>query len=267
MKRLDVVTYRTPADLGAEVLSYAHLVPDRLDDHYGETPRADVVRTFASGAGDKGHGESVRQVLAAMRDGLPAPNLPRWERTVAGALPVVGAYMSGSPRAMMGRRPSQATPVRVVASVAASQGWSAEEVAKRGAAVAALVARLSASRPVELWISCELRTDDHVARAYRVRIPSAPLDVDRVAHALCSIEVLRKLFFTLSHGRAGEKDGCLGWAFGLSAAEQYAGARKAFNLTERDVYVPGMVWGRADDNAEILRDPVAWVAKTVAGLK
>lgn len=197
-------------------------------------------------------GDMVRGLSAAM----PAPPSPAWIRKPAGVLPSVPAYLAGSPAAMLDRRKVQAGPVRVVASLSASAMWDPEHMEKRGAAIAALVARLAQRRPVELWASAELGNPD---RLYMVRIPTAPLDVAAVGYALAGVGVLRRLLFGVHYLTSnsdsipwprpeGVQPGSPAWAGRL---------REGLGLGPGDVYIPPGFGSPSGHPA--ITDPVRWV--------
>jgi len=197
-------------------------------------------------------GDMVRSLSAAM----PAPPSPAWIRKPAGVLPSVPAYLAGAPAAMLDRRKVQAGPVKVVASLSASAMWDPEHMEKRGATIAALVARLAQRRPVELWASAELGNPDLL---YMVRIPTAPLDVDAVGYALAGVGVLRRLLFGVHYLTSGSDS--IPWPRpeGIPAgAPAWAGKlREGLGLGPGDVYIPPG-FGSPEDHPA-LADPVRWV--------
>lgn len=78
----------------------------------------------------------------------------RWQHDFGGAFPCVPSYLGGSPMNMMNRRVRQhaKNPVRMFISIATSAGITAEQVQKRGIAVACLAQYLAVQRPVELYV-------------------------------------------------------------------------------------------------------------------
>ena len=82
-----------------------------------------------------------------------------WVPSIYGAYPVVPEFLAGSPSSMWrGTRPSDASPVAVWVDLTCSGGFSAKDMEKRGTAILALVMKLQAIRPVDLYlVSCVQR--------------------------------------------------------------------------------------------------------------
>jgi hypothetical protein len=245
----------------AAMLDAVEAVPEYTGSRTGDSgwhgPKdwGQTVQAFG-GRGCPDIGKRVGALVLNLASRLPAPPRPQWVRRPAGVLPVVPAYLAGTPAAMLDRRKIQAGPVKVVASVGASASWDPDSMAKRGAAVAALVARLAQVRPVELWISAELGAPNVVTLC---RVPTSPLDVDAVGYALAGTEVFRRFMIGLQEVRQPSYDGS--WTHAgdgfVTGASWTAGIRQALGLTGSDVYVPPAYGSPRGHPA--LEDPVRWV--------
>lgn len=113
---------------------------------------------------------------------------------VAGGVPNVPAVLANQPLFMRQRRriESQQAPLTVYVDLVSSAGIKAEDMAKRGAAVLALVRILASKRPVNLWAGCTsgLNRDGSTDLSGIVYpIDTAPLDLARAAHILTNQSV------------------------------------------------------------------------------
>lgn len=121
--------------------------------------------------------------------GLKAVTVP----AVAGGVPCVPAYLAGSPMAMRVRKRRVHDRGEVVLCV---EGWTSSEapsaaVARRGAAVLALVRALSSVRPVRI-VSYAASGSDERAFLYTLPIDSAPIDLARAAWVFSAPEFVRR---------------------------------------------------------------------------
>lgn len=171
-----------------------------------------------------------------------------------GYVPIVPAYLAGRPDAMLGLDDDM-TPegvIKVFVAVNASGAASAEQLAKRGAAIMALVEALQMIRPVELF-ACHCPGSDSTPFVGRVqcRMGVTPMDLSEVAASFHPL-VYRAAFFTLSRWNLGS------WSDGFPKSSiSMTGMVEA---TEEDIAVP-QLWAPSSD--EILKDPAAWVKARV----
>jgi hypothetical protein len=133
-----------------------------------------------------------------------------WRDSVAGPFANVPAYIAGQPLSMrMRMRDTNASaPLCVVMDTTSGATVSAEQIARRGSAVLALVRLLAVSRPVELWTLCALDADGHKTKNAifsLVRIETAPLDLARAAYCMTHAAFPRMLQGEIArlHGYAG----------------------------------------------------------------
>lgn len=188
------------------------------------------------------------------------PELPGavWDAGICGVMPLVPAYLAGSPVCMLARQEIQTTasPLRVFASVCASGGLTPSELEARGVAVLALCRKLSAVRPVELHLFAELG-DQGIGLFPTIQLDTSPLDLPTATYALTHPAFLRKLCFAWAyqHGWHGR------WAWAMSPTSKGAQAktRAAIGLEEQDLLIPG-----AFSEDESVRNPVRWVNEQLA---
>jgi hypothetical protein len=94
----------------------------------------------------------------------------------------------------------QGRVVRILVPVTYNGGTSVESIRRRGAAIAALIDALASSNySCEIWAmgvssACE-GPASRLAYAVQVQSASTPLDIERVAFALCHAGILRRLIF------------------------------------------------------------------------
>lgn len=120
-----------------------------------------------------------------------------WADDVTGVIPNVPAFLAGVPCNMRRRirlEDSGRPPIAIIADVVASAACEAGEMARRGAAILALVRALSAKRPVELWAMGGLDATNG-AVYIAARIDTTPLDLSLAAFALCHAAFSRQLCF------------------------------------------------------------------------
>ena len=250
-----VIRYGSPTAMLAAAEAVDNHYREATDGWYGSRNWDATVEAFR-GRGCPRIGTKVGELVRTLGASMPAPPRPQWVRRPAGVLPSVPAYLAGAPAAMLDMRKVAQGPVKVVASVGASVSWTPEDMTRRGAAIAALVARLARTRPVELWVSSELGAPNTLEL---VRIPTAPMDVNAVGYALADPGVFRRLFLGLKVQRApqyggqwmdvpGERTGSPGWSRKV---------RECLQLTAADVYIPPAFGSPHLHLAST--DPVQWV--------
>lgn len=108
-----------------------------------------------------------------------------WQTTdsIIGAVPNIGAYLSGSPVCMRMRKRTvrEAAPLAIVVDLTTSAGISASDMSRRGTVILAAARVLSAVRPVELWAFAGLGRRDGGATFAGHRIDTTPIDLARAA--------------------------------------------------------------------------------------
>ena len=182
----------------------------------------------------------------------------QWEQSVAGFIPCVPAYLSGSPESMY--RPvevqSDRAPVRVFASVCVSAGISTDNLEKRGIAILALCQKLTSIRPVELYLYADMGGSGWACIPC-IKVETSPLDLSTATYALSGAAFLRQLCFAWAHERGWETE----WAWGRdpNSSDAQSKTRKLLGLEDTDLLIPG---GYADD--PIIKKPVEWLNKQIS---
>lgn len=156
--------------------------------------------------GDLSRVEASDRMLARLEDIAPQSTGHETFNVVAGGVPNVPAYLSGSPVNMRMRRRvlSEGAPVAVLANGFFSAGVDHKTIERRGAAIMALVRLLSASRPVTLYWYM-LVSDNGKPSLTTVPIETAPLDLARAAWMLTAPEAFRQTAFPIHREAIDEK--------------------------------------------------------------
>jgi hypothetical protein len=202
-------------------------------------------------------------MLREVEDKVPVMSSGRaWVNSVAGAVPDVQAYLSGSPMSMRRRVKVQSdtSPLVIVMDLASSGGIDGALVQKRSAALLALVRVLSGRRPVELYVGStgdagprgEWRDRD--ASYLWIRVDTSPLNLSR-ASFLCSVTCCRGLMYAAQRWQGHGYEGRWPYAAGvLKHADFETVVRTAFPHAGDVLAVPGIY---IDDPA--VKDPIGWV--------
>jgi hypothetical protein len=227
-----------------------------------------------------GNDSAVRDAEALL--GRLALNLEtsRWVDVadVAGCYPVVPEALAGEPECM--RTPAtqgdESAPLSVFVDLTCSGGVKAKDMRTRGVAALAAVMALAAVRPVSLEVGCVMGCDSRApgldakerASIVSCRINTAPLDLATAAWLLSDVAAARRLFYGASellHGFDGQWATLRGSRYGAVESPAYvARVRELLALPGETLYLPAVSMTEEGNAAEVLRDPLAWVEKTVA---
>ena len=206
-------TFETWGDFIAAATKKATPRPRReLASRYTHDPEWSGTRTFeeALELSSIGWAEGAQRALARLADVVSAvPSVSsgrcrQWSFDLAGDVVDIGRYLTGEPEHWLTESIGEGhsgTVVKIVASVAVSGAVGHEAMFSRGAAVLAAVDAIeTAGKRVELWIA--KGSQNHAGdKAWHWLVPvkaaGQPLDVDRLAFALCSTAIQRRLFFSV----------------------------------------------------------------------
>jgi hypothetical protein len=198
-------------------------------------------------------------LLARFENNVPATHRPQWQDSFAGAFPNVGAAILDRPMAMRRRvrATNEGAPIAIVVDIGAASHIKKEQIAKRGAAVLALLRILSQRRPVELWAGAVLDADNsRNASAHFCRIDTAPLDLARAAFILTRAEAIRGTLWACAnvHGFQGHTPYGAGQAHSKHTAELLG---PAFTGTTDTIFL-----GRINHHEdESINNPEAWIER------
>jgi hypothetical protein len=148
----------------------------------------------------------------------------------------------------------EVSPVKVYVSTTSFCGITAEELELRGTAILALVLKLQAMRPVELYLTAELGTSDYNGNTILViLIESRPLSVSHAAYCLTSAGFARRLTYGIlmdlysSQGNFAAKFDELG-------GQYPEWIKTKLECSESDIYI-----GTALSSDLFMSEPAAWV--------
>lgn len=189
----------------------------------------------------------------------------QWVNSVAGSRACVPSFLSGRPDAMKARASVKASkPVRIYVSSVCSGGITADQMAQRGAVIAALVHRLCQTKPVELFVTMDMLhgNADHTYIGI-VPVNTRPLNLDRLAVLLCHVATGRAIGFSLSGiDKGGESAGTVKWPFDTPTFNDDGKAKmiEALHLNPTtDLFIAGL--HLCDP---LLTQPKEWLAEQVA---
>ena len=124
---------------------------------------------------------------------------PRFRAAVAGAVPIVPAYLAGSPKSMLARQQAKtrAKVLTVVYNVCADSGQDANELARTGAKFLAAVNAIEKSGcRLNIYIAvCAEEDKEKVTFAVRVKTDGQRLNLMQIAYPLVNPSFLRRHYF------------------------------------------------------------------------
>ena len=181
-----------------------------------------------------------------------------WEQSVAGYLPCVPAYLSGAPDCMFNQNkvPSETAPVRIYASCCCSAGVDVEDLEKRGTTILALAMKLTAIRPVELYVYADMGGTGYALMPC-MKIETSPLDLASATYAMSHAAFLRRLCFVWAEQYKWE--GSWAWELDPTSDKAQAKTRAALGLTDDDLLICG---GYSAD--PLIEQPVEWLNEQVS---
>lgn len=176
----------------------ANYGPENDAEWYGET-LADARAKFRHG--DKTSVTRAESLTGQFSDVLDMETLRReYMPNVTGVLPLVPAYLAGTPENMLCPVDVESAQGEVVLAVDLfiSASFSVEAGLRRGAAVLALAQYLATKRPVRLVAFYAVTGgNDRHAKGFAVDIPCTPFDLARASFILANPAMLRRF----GHGR------------------------------------------------------------------
>lgn len=255
-------------DSMGEFLSYAERAGrkvggDKLGrSFYGADSTSEAIRYIHDGAREY-ETRQTRELLDSMEAAFHGRTMPIWQPDVMGAYPMVPDFLAGMPDPMRRRAQTEQdiSPIRIVVNVMVSAGVERHELAKRGAAAAALAIKLSEIRPVELWAAYGGRSA-HRSTVGRVRMDTSPVDIAHLVAVLSTPQFARAVTFPVIHEANGARmNNGLGWAFGGGKQSSVETMREVLALDPQDIYIHG---GHLTEASKFGGDVVAWIESYLA---
>ena len=245
-----IVRYETYSDF-LKVAEEHSRPEDFRTSFFGNETREETIRYARYG--NEALVENANKLMDKLDSVCGGVETSQWEPSPCGAYPIVPEYLNGSPTCMRQMLPcGELSPVKIYVCTTSSALVSAENLRKRGIAILALVMKLQAIRPVELYVTAE--TDGNGGDVIQViPIESKPLSLAHATYCLTSAGFARRLTYGIAYG----KYACMGgWGtmydrLGSGYPEWLKGQ---LGCGPSDLYIKS---ANCDD--DMLSDPVAWV--------
>lgn len=165
----------------------------------------------------------------------------------------VGAYSAGEPMQFRARKRviNEQAPLMIVCDLTLSGGISTRNMAKRGAAILALVRILSITRPISLYVGVAL--SGGLSCGLLMRVDTTPINVSVAAHLFSHPGVTRQLGYGYLQGVL--KSGG-GWPYNSEdfLRENYQAYWGRVLPMHEVFYVPSMYL-----HDKVISDPVQWI--------
>lgn len=219
------------------------------DSWYGNVTGTTAVKYAISG--DDSYVAEAEKLMDKLESSIEI-NAHRWEASMYGAYPIVPEFLAGSPTPMRCRVAvvEESTPISIYVSTSSSAGVDSNTMLKRGTAVLALLLKMQAIRPVELYLLSELHGTDGETILV-IKVESKPLNVGVAAFTMCNVGFARHLCY--DHSKViGGFNGSWPKLYRNSNWEEHL--REVVGMNEIDLYIPAATtWDK------MVTDPINWV--------
>jgi hypothetical protein len=205
--------------------------------------------------GDESYVEGANKLIEKLDVDLPMTKAFKRVASPYGGSVNLGEWLAGSPVPMRRRirTSSDIGPVNIYVSTTSSAGVDADTMKKRGFAILALLLKLQAVRPIQLYLLTELHGRADGWHYQKIRVESQPLNVSVAAFALCNVGFARHL--TYDYARV--IDGFNGaWPNGYGDRSYEQARRERLNLQDNDLLIK-----EAHVHDEMIKRPVEWITK------
>lgn len=218
-------------------------------DWYGSITHKEAVKFAISG--DDSYVSEADKLIDKLDSSIEI-NTSRWEASMYGAYPIVPEFLAGSPTPMRTRVmvAEESAPISIYVSTTCSAGLDSKTMLKRGTAILALLLKMQAIRPIELYLLSEThgRIDGEYIQV--IKIESKPLNVGVAAFALCHVGFARRLCYGVAESMdhfngTWPKDYHRDWQPHI---------REVVGMNDIDLYIPA-----ATSWDTMIKDPIAWV--------
>lgn len=216
--------------------------------------------------------KQARKIMDAVDVSFRDREATQWVPSVAGAYPVVPEYLIGMPESMRARVPveSDAAPLDIYIEANIAAGVTAQELASRGAAIAASIMRASEERPVSLNFLSHNKLSTGTASGQHVymscRLDTNPVSLAQVLSMFAVAKSCRAVRFAAIQGVLLNKGLSINfrnesfipaWKNLLDHKQTRADKiRELWGIPEKAIIVQR---GNYDEASLMERDPVEWV--------
>lgn len=176
----------------------------------------------------------------------------QWNPSVYGAYPVVPEFLAGSPTPMRHRQSveTENLPIGIWVDLTSSGRIGLDTLRRRGIVLLALVLKLQAIRPIELYVCIGSSSN---RGGVRITLNTRPLDLASSCFILCNGTFARLPMYALVRE--------MSQSLITSLLIRESDFRAAFDVPEGDLVVGT---AHLDYSSEIQSDPVAWINKQLA---
>lgn len=223
-------------------------------------------QAFRNGAtGDDRYMKDVLAVMNQVEAVVGETTGREWQKSVVGSFPNVPAAIIGHPRSMY-RNADEShdrAPVTVWFNTVSSGRWGAKELAKRGAAVVALILKLAETRPVRLNMMMHVGESSKCPNFTVV----VPIDVRTISvsqfAAMACVSGWHRWQYNFAYAYA-DVDGTWDALFNhhgndVRKPELIADMKRYLGAEKQDLYIP-----QAYLKDDMVKNPVEWVKRTLA---
>lgn len=199
--------------------------------------------------------DALLDKLADLAEGAP---VREWAPSVMGAYPVVPEAIMGLPLCMRQLSPAgELSPVKIVISSTCSAGVDKKIMTQRGVAILALLQKLQAIRPVELFILVEGNEGGSGNLFQMIKVDTKPLSIAHACFALANVGFARGLTYAHMH-QYHDWNGA--WPANYGERGYDALVREAVDMTPEDLWIQSSYL----TDSLLTSDPVAWVNRELA---
>jgi hypothetical protein len=221
---------------------------------FGAASREEAIERYAKG--DTRQAEKARDTFERVDATCKTPRRV-WRPGAAGGILSVPSYLAGSQTPFLVRtRVAQSfAPVRIICSLSCDSSCLSPQLVNRGVALAALIAKLAATRLVTLDLIIAWQDPKAVLC---LRVPTNPVNLSHIA--ACTSQYGTRYFAFGALRLLGQERGFDQHSSPLlgGGQEQIALLRKLLRLAPHDVVIPRMGY-----HDPIAKDPVKFVGKTL----
>lgn len=191
--------YECPGDLARHALSVGRWSGTHAGGSWTNNESFDRSAALAL-YGDKSLVPEAEKMMEKLEHQLETPNIV-WERSVAGAFPIVPDFLAGEIACMRTREPQfcDRSPISLLIDLSSSGGDTSERIRRRGIAQLALTMALAQVRPVQLFVYVIGDGRDQGESIIACKINTQPLDLASACYVTTSCGFDRNLGMALMH--------------------------------------------------------------------
>lgn len=212
-------------------------------------------------AGEESLVPKAEELLDKIDAAVETPH-SEWIPSIYGAYPIVPEFLANNPECMRHRTqvPTDAAPVSIYVSTTSSGSIDHNVMLARGVAILALVMKLQAIRPIDIYLLAEThgQTDGELLQV--IRIPTQPVNISVAAFVLSRVGWARHLTYNVAR-MVDKFNGSWPRHYNMGDSAWVRHVRETLNMQPHDLYI-----GAAREWDEMVLHPVEWVNSWVKKL-